>query len=96
MSMFKSKEDRETEKLNKEAVKLEQLDNKMAQYGLENLSLEDKQRVKLILTSVTGTGLVLLGSKAEDTAKLSLMRATVEQNFMIIKLLNEINTKLEK
>ena len=96
MSMFKSKEDRATEKLNKEAIKLEQLDIKMAQYGLENLSLEDKQRVKLILTSVTETGLILLGSKPEDTAKLSLMKSTIEQNFMIIKLLNEISTKLDK
>lgn len=96
MGMFKSKEAREAEKLTKVAAKLEQLDNKIAQYGLENLSLEDKQRVRLILISVTGTGLIMTGSKAEDTAKLSLMRATMEQNFMIIKLLSEINNKLDK
>ena len=95
MAMFKSKEAREVEKLNKVAAKSEQLDNKMTQYGLENLSLEDKQRVKLILISLTGAGFIMTGSKAEDTAKLSMMRATMEQNFMIIKLLSEINNKLD-
>lgn len=89
MALFKSKEEKEDEKL-------EKINQKMAQYGLDDLSQEDKERVRLTLKLLTGTTLIAITGSAEDNAKIGLMQAMIEQNFMIIKLLNEINTKLDK
>ena len=86
--MFGNKED-------KEAKKLEQLDAKMAQYGLENLSLEDKQRVRFMLMGLTGTSLIAFGSNPSDDAKITLMQTIIDQNFMLIKLQSELNNKLK-
>lgn len=93
MGLFKGKEE-------KEAQKLEKLNMKMAQYGLQNLSQEDKEKVEKILLGLMGNGLIefgtILSGKAEDVAKLSYLGALVEQNWLIIKLLNEIKEKLDK
>ncbi|WP_407310920.1 hypothetical protein [Desulfosporosinus sp. SB140] len=90
MALFKSKDEKENEKL-------EKLNEKMAKYGLENLSLEDKEKVKLILMGLMGTGLmdfgIALSGKSEDIAKLNYLGALVEQNWIIIKLLNDIKNK---
>ena len=89
MNPFKSKEQRQEKK----QEKLEEL---MAKYNLENLSQEDKETAQLITYNLWGTGLISLGAKAEDSANIGLLTAIVEQNFMMIKLLNEINNKLDK
>ena len=86
MALFKSKEEKESEKL-------EKLNKKMVQYGLENLSAEDKERARLTLMELTGTTLIAITSSAEDNAKIGLLQAMIEQNFMIIKLLNDIKNK---
>ncbi|HEX2986101.1 MAG TPA: hypothetical protein VHO71_04725 [Caproiciproducens sp.] len=92
MSFIKSKEEKEEEKSNK-------LNLKMSQYNLEHLSDTDKKEVSTILTGLMGNNLIewgtIFGGKAEDTAKLSYLQALVEQNWLIIKLLNEIKEKLE-
>lgn len=87
--MFKSKEEREMEKQ-------EKLEEQMKKYNLENLSQEDKEYIKNITNRLMGTGLISLGSKAEDTAKIELLKLLIEQNWLIVKLLNEINNKLDK
>lgn len=90
MAFFKNKEE-------KEIKKQEKLDELMKRYNLEDLSPKDKESVKLISMGLAGTGLIhLTSSKAEDVAKLSLLEALVDQNWIIIKLLNEINEKLDK
>jgi|WetSurMetagenome_2_1015567.scaffolds.fasta_scaffold991543_2 hypothetical protein len=90
VGMFKSKEEKETERLQK-------LNEKMKQYGLEKLSDEDKRETDIIITGLMGNNLIewgtIFGGKAEDTAKLTYLHALIEQNWMIIKLLNEIKNK---
>ena len=41
-------------------------------------------------------GSQLSGMKSEDTLKVSYLRAIVEQNFIIIRELDEISKKLDK
>lgn len=89
MALFKSKEE-------KEEKKQEKLDEFMSQFNLENLSQEDKKFAKLITYNLWGTGLIRFGASAEDGANIGLLRALIEQNWLIIKLLNEINSKLDK
>jgi hypothetical protein len=90
VGVFKSKEEKETERLKK-------LNEKMKQYGLEKLSDEDKRETDIIITGLMGNNLIewgtIFGGKAEDTAKLTYLHALIEQNWMIIKLLNEIKNK---
>lgn len=89
MALFKSKGEKEEEKQ-------EKLDEFMSQLNLENLSQEDKKFAKLITYNLWGTGLARFGASAEDGANIGLLKALIEQNWMIIKLLNEINNKLDK
>ncbi|MGB9813533.1 MAG: hypothetical protein ACPLRZ_07620 [Thermovenabulum sp.] len=93
MGLFKSKDE-------KEAQRKELLNAKMALYNLQNLSQEDKEVVNGIMEGLRGSGLIEFGTifhgKAEDVAKLGYLRALLEQNWLIIKLLNEINQKLDK
>lgn len=87
--MFKGKEEKEREKQ-------EKLEEQMKRYNLEDLSQEDKEYIKSITYRLMGTGLISFGSKAEDTAKIELLKLLIEQNWLIIKLLNEMNNKLDR
>lgn len=84
---------------NKEAKKEEKLNALMAKYGLENLSPEYRSKVKDINTELMGTGLMetgmvlSLGTKPEEQIKVAYLRALIEQNWMIIRLLDEIAKK---
>ena len=93
MALFKSKDEKEEEKL-------EKINQKMEQIGLQDLSMEDKKRIKLILTRLSGTGLmdfgITLSGKAEDITKISYLGTLVEQNWVVIKLLDEISNKLDR
>ncbi|AWZ50031.1 hypothetical protein C3495_14400 (plasmid) [Clostridiaceae bacterium 14S0207] len=89
MGLFGNKED-------KEQKKLEKLNAKMEQLGLEGLSLEEKEQARLILYNLAGTSLVSLGSKAEDSAKINLAQAQVEQNWLILRKLDSIEKELKK
>ena len=70
----------------------------MAKYGLEDLSdPRDLAAVKSIADELAGTkfieaGSVLSGS-AEDVAKMALLRAIVDQNWIIIRQLDKLNNK---
>lgn len=86
MALFKSKDE-------KEELKIEKINQKMAQYGLENLDMEDKERVRNMMKGDIGNTLIAITSSAEDNAKIGLLQTITDQNFMIIKLLNEIKNK---
>lgn len=92
MGLFGNNED-------KEAKKEAKLDAMMAKYGLENLSPEYKSKVKDINLELIGTGLMETGmklsmnAKVEDQLQVQYLRTIMEQNWMIIRLLDEIKNK---
>lgn len=93
MALFGNREEKKQQKEDKKQEKLEQL---MAGYNLDDLSQEDKEYARMVIKSLSGTTLIGLGSNAQDMAKIGLSQTIVDQNFLIIKLLNEINQKLDK
>lgn len=92
MGLFGNNED-------KEAKKEAKLDAMMAKYGLENLSPEYRSKVKDINLELIGTGLMETGmrlsmnAKVEDQLQVQYLRTIMEQNWMIIRLLDEIKNK---
>ena len=83
----------------KEAKKEAKLNEMMAKYGLENLSPEYREAVKKISLELMGTGMMETGmtlsfnTKTEDQLKVYYLRTIMEQNWMIIRLLDEIKRK---
>ncbi len=70
-------------------------------FGLEELSDErDLAAVKKIAEEMAGNGLIefgtILNGKGEDVAKISYLRALLEQNWIIIRQLDRLNRSLEK
>ena len=92
MGLFDSKEV-------KDAKKEEKLNAMMAKYGLESLSPEYREKVKDINLELVGTGLMEAGmklsmnAKVEDQLQVQYLRTIMEQNWMIIRLLDEIKRK---
>lgn len=91
MGLFGSAED-------KEAKNEEKINKMMAKYGLEKLSPEYAEKVKVIQSELLGIGLMETGmklsmAKAEEQMKVSYLHAIYEQNWMIIRLLNDIAKK---
>lgn len=91
MGLFASAEE-------KAAKKEAKLDAMMAKYGLENLSPEYRDKVKDINDELMGMGALEAGmklsmAKSEDQLKISYLHAIMEQNWMIIRLLDEIKRK---
>ena len=92
MGLFGNNED-------KEAKKEAKLDAMMTKYGLENLSPEYRSKVKDINLELIGTGLMETGmklsmnAKVEDQLQVQYLRTIMEQNWMIIRLLDEIKNK---
>ena len=88
--MFGNKETKEE----KQARKEQEL---MARYGLEDVSPEYADAVKKAVSGLTGSSMIELGTapsgSAQDVAKLTLLRAIVEQNFIIIRELDKIAKK---
>ena len=67
----------------------------LARYGLEDLrDSRDLTAIRSIASELAENGLMSLGitlsGKAEDVAKISLLRAIVEQNWIIIRQLDKI------
>lgn len=95
MALFKEKESKE-EKQERREQEL------MQRYGLEELTdPKDKESVKKIVSELVGTGLMETGMKlamanAGDQLKVSYLRATMEQNFIIIRQLEKLNKLLDK
>lgn len=92
--MFGSKETKEEKKARKTQELLEK-------YGVQNLSdPRDIESVKTIANELIGNNLIEFGTALSgsgvDVAKMTYMRAIVEQNFMIIRQLDKLNQNLEK
>lgn len=95
MALFKEKESKEEKQERKEL-------EMMQKYGLDELTdPKDKESVKKIVSELVGTGLMETGMKlamgnAGDLLKVSYLRATMEQNFIIIRQLEKLNRLLDK
>lgn len=90
MALFSSES-----KEDKKARKAQEL---LERYGLQELSdPRDLESVKSIATSLAGNNLITFGAtlqgKTEDVAKMSLLQAIVEQNWIIIRQLDKLNQK---
>lgn len=91
MALFGNSEAKEA----KQAAKTEEL---LKRFGLEDLSdPRDVEAVKSIASALTGNKLIefgtILSGSGEDVAKLTYLRALVEQNFIIIRQLDKIINK---
>lgn len=98
MGLFKSKEEREKELLEKQEKEIRDF---MAKYSLDTLeNPNDIALVRNIYYEMKGTGFMKLGMnlsmKAEDSCKVSLLSALMYQNWIMINQLSRISSKLEK
>lgn len=72
----------------------------MQKFGLDRLSQKDVQSCKKIINDLAGTGMMKAGialsfGKAEDQCKIAYLSAMVEQNWIIIRQLDELNKRLD-
>lgn len=93
MALFGNKEDKAAQAAEKEKALLQK-------YGIEMLyDTQAAEIVKKIATELAGTGLMetgmklSMGAKVEDQLTVSYLRAIVEQNFLIIRLLDALGEK---
>ena len=96
MALFKEKESKEEKAERKELEMMEK-------YGLDELTdPRDRESVKKIVSELVGgtglreTGMKLAMANAGDQLKVSYLRATMEQNFIIIRQLEKISKLLDK
>lgn len=95
MALFKEKESKEDKQERKELEMIQK-------YGLEELTdPRDIESVRKIVSELVGTGLMETGMKlamanAGDQLKVSYLRATMEQNFIIIRQPEKLNKLLDK
>lgn len=92
MALFGGQKETKEEK---QARKTQELLDK---YGLQNLSdPRDLESVKRISESLYGNKLIELGTalsgSGEDSAKLTYLSALVEQNWIIIRQLDQLNKR---
>lgn len=89
MGLFGNKKER---KVRKEEKKRQELEEHIKTRGLEYLPAEEKERVASLIDSIYDPYYRIRGSEVE-IRQIELLSTIVEQNWMIIKMLNEINTK---
>jgi len=82
----------------KEEKKEKKIQALLDKYGLQELSdPRDVESVKTIAAELAGNNLIevgtILSGSAQDVAKMSYLHAIVEQNWMIIRLLDKLNSK---
>lgn len=86
---------------NKEEKKQREIEKFMKRYQLEDVSEKDLVIIKRIAEDLAGNnlfkaGMALSFAKGEEQAKVGYLSAIVEQNWMIIRKLDEISQKLSK
>lgn len=93
MALFGSKEDKAAQAAEKEKALLQK-------YGVEMLyDTQAAECLKKIAAELAGTGLMetgmklSMGAKVEDQLTVQYLRAIVEQNFLIIRLLDALGEK---
>lgn len=93
MGMFGNKASKEEKK----AAKMQEMANK---YNLGDINPKDLETIKSINYELMGTGLMefgtLLTGKAEDNVKIAYLNTLIQQNWIIIRQLDEISKKLDK
>lgn len=93
MALFGAKETKE----DKAARKAQAI---MDKYGLSELDQKDLESVRTITNSLMGNSLIELGNALQgsgvDSAKMSFLRALVEQNWIIIRQLDRLNKRLDR
>lgn len=86
-----------TKKETKEEKKQRKLQEILEKYGLQDLQdPRDLDQVKNIAANLAGNDLFLVGAalaNSQDMGKITLLRALVEQNFIIIRQLDKITNK---
>lgn len=70
-------------------------------YNLDSIDQKDLIILKRIANDLAGNGFMKAGmalsfAKAEEQAKVTYLSALVEQNWMIIRQLSTLNSKLDK
>lgn len=84
----------------KEEKQARKMQETLAKYELNNLSTEYAKAVKNISLALAGNDLIELGStmgmKPAENLTTSYLKAIVEQNFIMIRQLDEISKKLDK
>ena len=70
----------------------------LAKHHLEEISTKYAQAVQEINNELIGTGAMEMGAKlsfakGEELLKISYLRALVEQNWIIIRMLDDLNNK---
>ena len=84
----------------KEEKKERKMQEILAKYELNNLSTEYADAVKNISLALSGNDLIELGStmgmRPAENLTTSYLKAIVEQNFIMIRQLDEISKKLDK
>lgn len=92
MGLFASKEE-------KEAKKTEKLQAIAAKYHLDGINPKDLESIQSINSELLGTGMMefgtLLSGKAEDNVKIAYLNTLIQQNWIIIRQLDEISKKLK-
>lgn len=92
MGLFASKEE-------KEAKKIEKLQAIVAKYHLDGINPKDLESIQSINSELFGTGMMefgtLLSGKAEDNVKIAYLNTLIQQNWIIIRQLDEISKKLK-
>lgn len=93
MGLFNSKED-------KEAKKLAKMNEIAAKYHLGGINPIDLESIRDINSELFGTGLMefgtLLSGKTEDNVKIAYLNALIQQNWIMIRQLDEISKKLDR
>lgn len=94
MALFNSKE-------TKDDKKQQEINKFMEKYQLEEIDDKDLVIIKKIATDLIGNNLLKAGmalsfAKAEEQAKVSYLSALVNQNWIMIRQLNNISNKLDK
>lgn len=82
----------------KEEKQIQKVYETLHKYGLEELSdPRDVESVKQIAAKLAGSNLIGIGTALsglpQDVAKMSLLQAIVEQNWIIIRQLDKLNSK---
>jgi len=91
MALFGTKETKEDKIARKTQAMMEK-------YGLEYLDQKDLESVRSIGYALMGNNMIELGTALSgsgvDVAKMSYLRALIEQNWIIIRQLDRLNKKI--
>lgn len=94
MAIFKSKE-------SKEDKKLKEIEKFMVRYQLDEINDKDLKIIKNIANDLAGNNLIKAGmalsfARVEEQAKVSYLSAIIQQNWIMIRQLNNLNNKLDE